>query len=470
MSEEPVDTPSLPSGWVWASLGDLASDAPNSVTDGPFGSKLKTAHYTEDGPRVVRLQNIGDGEFVDARAHVSPEHFRDLAKHAVKPGDILIAMLGENLPRACAAPCDLGPAIVKADCAKFTPHPSGPSQRYLMYALNSPVIRRNAVVHGVGRPRLNLSEIKAISIPLAPRPEQDRIVAEIEKQFTRLDAAIAALKRVQANLKRYRAAVLKAAVEGDLTPGASAEHWKVETVEDLAEKTVDCSHSTPQFGPSGRACLDTNTMRPGVLMLSRLRYVDESTYQARTRRLVPQEGDVVFAREGTVGTAVVLPPEPPVCLGQRVMLIRPLPHVRGAYLQYALMSPKIKTQYAQKLLGSTVPHLNVGDVKKLLVLVPKVEIQDRIVQVIDEHWSLAAAAEEGLESTLLRMGRFRQTILNLAFGGRIVPQDPTDEPASMLLNRIRSERVLPAKHHRIIRGASSKRGSPAAVETLSQDQ
>ena len=116
-------------------------------------------------------------------------------------------------------PTYLGPAIVKSDCIRFK---AGPRilPKFLNYVLNSPDLRRHAkaIVHGVGRPRLNLGEIRALPIPVPPLPEQRRIVAEIEKQFTRLEAGVAALRRVQANLKRYRAAVLKAACEGRLVP------------------------------------------------------------------------------------------------------------------------------------------------------------------------------------------------------------------------------------------------------------
>ena len=200
--------------WPVVPLGELAADERNAITDGPFGSKLKTDHYTDAGPRVIRLKNIGDSEFVDAKAHISEAHFATLQKHRIFSGDIVIAALGENPPRSCLVPEYLGPAIVKADCIRFK---TGPRilPKFLNYVLNGPDLRRHAkgIVHGVGRPRLNLGEIKALPIPVPPIPDQRRIVAEIEKQFTRLDAGIAALRRTQANLKRYRATVLKAACE-----------------------------------------------------------------------------------------------------------------------------------------------------------------------------------------------------------------------------------------------------------------
>jgi type I restriction enzyme S subunit len=94
-------------------------------------------------------------------------------------------------------------------------------EKYLLHFLLQRDVRRNArmVMQGAaGQLRVPASFFSRLNLPLAPPEEQDRIVDEIDKQFTRLDAATAALKRVQANLKRYRASVLKAACEGRLVP------------------------------------------------------------------------------------------------------------------------------------------------------------------------------------------------------------------------------------------------------------
>ena len=86
--KELAELPELPEGWAWAKLEELAANEPNSITDGPFGSNLKTSHYTDQGPRVVRLQNIGDGKFINEYAHISQEHFENLSKHQVHAGDL----------------------------------------------------------------------------------------------------------------------------------------------------------------------------------------------------------------------------------------------------------------------------------------------------------------------------------------------------------------------------------------------
>jgi len=126
--------PPLPTGWTWATVEQLAAPEPNSITDGPFGSNLKTEHYMDSGPRVIRLQNIGDAVYVDEEAHISQAHFERLQKHRVFAHDIVIAGFGENPPRSCTIPEALGPAIVKADGIRFKPH-SSVTPKYMNAAL-----------------------------------------------------------------------------------------------------------------------------------------------------------------------------------------------------------------------------------------------------------------------------------------------------------------------------------------------
>ncbi|MDO8440220.1 MAG: restriction endonuclease subunit S [Polaromonas sp.] len=193
----------LPEGWTWASIDQLAAPDPNSITDGPFGSNLKSEHYQEDGPRVIRLQNIKDGEFADAFAHITAEHFERLYKHQIHAGDLVIASLGENPPRACIIPSSVGPAIVKADCIRFKPH-TAVSVEYLNAALNCQPTRRRVkdVLHGIGRPRLSLGEIRAIALPIPPTAEQSRVEAEVDRRMSLIRSVES---EVDTNLKRAQA-------------------------------------------------------------------------------------------------------------------------------------------------------------------------------------------------------------------------------------------------------------------------
>ena len=96
-------TDRLPTGWSWLRLERFAAVEVNAITDGPFGSNLKTADYVEDGEvRVIRLGNVGVGRFLDeSKSFVSAAKFAGLAKHEARPGDLIVAALAEPVGR-CA--------------------------------------------------------------------------------------------------------------------------------------------------------------------------------------------------------------------------------------------------------------------------------------------------------------------------------------------------------------------------------
>ena len=215
---ETAELDDVPEGWTWASVDQLAAPGTRSITDGPFGSNLKSEHYVGTGPRVIRLQNIKDGDFEDAYARITTEHFEELRKHEVFAGDLVIASLGESPPRACIVPLTVGLAIVKADCIRFKPH-SAMTATYLNVALNCQPTRARVkeVLHGIGRPRLSLGEIRAIALPIPPETEQKRIVAEVDRCLSIVREVEA---EVDANLKRAQA--LRQATLSKMFGGAHA--------------------------------------------------------------------------------------------------------------------------------------------------------------------------------------------------------------------------------------------------------
>ena len=165
--------PPLPTDWTWCSLEQLSSPMPHSISDGPFGSNLKSEHYREEGPRVIRLQNIGKrGEFVDAKAHIAVDHFDTLERHHVRPGDLVVAILGEPLPKAMIVPDDFGEGLVKADCIKVRLADDGLAP-FVWSVLNSPMAHSlmSHLVKRVGRPRIGMAQIKSMPIPLPPLTE-----------------------------------------------------------------------------------------------------------------------------------------------------------------------------------------------------------------------------------------------------------------------------------------------------------
>ena len=211
----------MPESWCLATLEELVQTPKSDIVDGPFGSNLKASEYVDDGIPIIRLQNIGRNEFLlKNMRYVTAQKASDLSRHSFTHGDIVISKLGDPLGEACIVPDVLKHGIIVADVVRVRLPEGVLNKQAIVYALNSQAVQSQfrRLTKGTTRPRVNLHHVRGLRLPIPPRAEQDRIVDEIEKQFTRLDAAVAALKRVQANLKRYRAAVLKAASEGHLVP------------------------------------------------------------------------------------------------------------------------------------------------------------------------------------------------------------------------------------------------------------
>lgn len=276
-----------------------------------------------------------------------------------------------------------------------------------------------------------ISEYSKLPIPLPPQKEINRIVSKIEELFTELDKGIETLETTQQQLKVYRRAVLKSAFEG-------IPNTKPNTVEDCCTHVIDCLHSTAKFKNSGFYCVDTTCIEDNKIMFDQIRFVDEATFKERTSRLKPQDGDILFAREGTVGTTLIVPKGVELCLGQRMMMFRLKEEVKPKYFMYFFQSPIFKSQYKPLIGGTTSPHLNIRDIRKFNILICSLIEQEKAIHGIESRLSICDKIEETIENTLQQAQALRLSILKKAFEGKLLPQNPDDEPAIKLLERIRA--------------------------------
>lgn len=172
-----------------------------SIVDGPFGSNLASEHYVDEGARVVRLGNIGQMAFRDDdKAFISIEQFNALKRHAVSPGDLLVAGLGDEINavgRACVAPVGLGPALVKADCFRLRVLPLVFDPRYIGWYLNSSLAAHLVELEsrGATRVRATPEAIARIMVPLHTIEMQRRIADFLDDQVALIDRIICARRR-----------------------------------------------------------------------------------------------------------------------------------------------------------------------------------------------------------------------------------------------------------------------------------
>lgn len=428
----------LPSGWAQATVGEIAE-----LADGPFGSNLKTAHYTEAGPRVVRLQNIGDGIFRDERAHIAQGHYERLIKHAVRPGDIVAASLGENAPRACLVPSWLGPAIVKADCIRVRTF-GGVDPAFLMWMLNSRPVHKQAAssIKGVGRPRLGLGGLSRLTVPIPPPNEARRIVAAIEEQFSRLDAAEAAIRTARRRLDRMSAAILSAAFR---------EVRETRRLADLAEVRLGRQRSPKNHsGPNMRPYLRAANVTWAGLDLADVKSMNFSPSEVSTYELV--EGDVLLSEASgsadEVGKPAIWHGEIPGCCFQNTLIRVRARDALPEYLHKVFLRDALTGKFAQAAPGVGIHHLGSTRLSAWPIPIAPLDQQGRIVADVERQLSIAEAMTAEVDRAIRRSAALRRLILELAFTGQLAPQDPSDEPASMLLERIAAERAAAPKPSR----------------------
>jgi type I restriction enzyme S subunit len=399
---------------------------------------------------VIRLQNIGHFQFNDDQAHISHEHFERLRAHEVRPNELLIAGLGEDLPRACLAPASLGPAIVKADCFRVRLHPAV-SPGYVCAALNSPQVRSAASqqISGVGRPRLNLRKVRDIRLAIPPAAEQQRIVAAIEEQFSRIDAGVAALDRVRQNLKRIQEAVLHHLV-GFGTAADLPYGWQWVTIRDVAGDDA----SPVLTGPFGTTLGRSDFVQDGVPVLTigcltshgiqidnTPRVSEAKAKSLRRYALIP--GDVLFSRMATVGRAeVVGQAEAGSLINYHLMRLRlDQTTILPQFLTLLCRGSRAIHEYlTESNHGVTRPGINTKQLLNLPVALPSMREQQKIVGRAHGIDSFASTLETDIDLAVRRARQLRSSVLAAALSGTLVAQDPSDEPASVLLDLIRAER------------------------------
>lgn len=496
---------SLPAGWVKAKIGDVVS------RDGIFvdGDWVESEDQDPTGNvRLIQLADVGDGVYRNRSSRFLTENKAyELRCTFLKVGDVLIARMPDPLGRACIFPGDPKKSVTAVDVCIVRTGANGANHRWLMWAINSLHFRTQvaALQSGSTRKRISRSNLATIEMPIPPFAEQRRIVAEIEKQFTRLDAGVAALERAQANLKRYRASVLKAACEGRLVPTeaelARAESRDYEPADHLLARILKkrrAKWETDQLAkmqaqgkapkddkwkekyqePAGPDTTDLPELPEGWVWcsLGQVFEVDVGATPTRAKKeywdgSIPwvSSGEVAFCRirktretitelglanssteihpPGTVligmigegktrGQVAIL--DIPACNNQNSAAIR----VSEAGLPPEYVYRYLGGQYERnRQLGSgnNQPALNKSRVQEILFPLAPLAEQHRIVAEVERRLSVVDELEAVITTNLKRAERLRQSILKRAFEGELVPQDPNDEPASALLERIRAE-------------------------------
>lgn len=521
----------VPVGWVTTSLGDVCEE---KVAQGP---------PTDEPVPYIDISAIDrTTKRVSQTTLVRGKDAPTRARQWVRTGDVLVSMTRPNLNAVASVTPDLDGAVASTGFDVLRSRGVVPEWIYYRVRSNEFVADVCEGLQGVVYPAIRPHDVRRHQLPLAPLLEQQRIVEALESYFTRLDDAVATLERVLRNLKRYRASVLKAAVEGRLVPteaelarseGRSYEpasvllarilterrrrweeaelakmtakgkapkddKWKAKYVEPVAPDTSGlpelpegwCWASIDQIAHLVRNGYSKKPASDGAVRILRISAVRAMNVDFTDVRWLPgspedysedlvAQGDLLFTRyngsPALVGVAgLVRSLDRPTVHPDKLIKVRLLAaELDLAYLELASNTGASRL-FIERRTRTTAGQAGIsgGDIKQMPIPLPPRAEQSRISGEADRSLTLADAARATLVASTPRAARLRQSILKWAFEGWLVDQDPTDEPASVLLERIRAEREaadgdLPSRGHA---ANSRRRGRSAAKPGPSEDR
>lgn len=367
------------------------------------GRAFKPSEWESTGLPIVRIQNLTDK---NAKCHYSSAAYEE--KYKIHNGDLLFAWsasLGAHI-------WIQNDAWLNQHIFKVIPN-DNIDKLYLYYYLQKVIAELYLKTHGSGMVHITKGPFMNTPIPVPSYTEQSRIVAHIEELFSELDKAVDTLKTTKEQLEVYRQAVWVDAFR----VSTNSTHLKIGYV---CAKIVDCPHSTPKWEKNGKLCLRTTNFKRGYLDLQSPNYVSEETFNDRNRRIIPQPGDVLYSREGSVlGIACTIPSNVYPCLGQRMMLLRSGEKLNNRYLMHYLNSPMVTNHVIATKGGTGSPHINVGDIKEFQIPIPSLEEQSNIVRQIEEQLSSCDNVEKTVDAILAQADAMRQSILKQAFEGTL---------------------------------------------------
>jgi restriction endonuclease S subunit len=283
--------------------------------------------------------------------------------------------------------------------------------------------------HHVNQASINSSYLaNKVSIPLPPLPEQERIVARIEELFTQLDAGTAALRRVQAELKRYKASVLKAACEGKLfgdtglTEGQLPEGWQSIILSDVTSTIKDVDHKMPKAANTNIPYISTkNFIGDDEIDYENAKHISLSDYRSLTKKVVPEYNDILLSRYGTVGQVRKVKTNRPFQASYSIAIIKPLQSKAiSEYIVLFLRSELGQEQIRRNIRASSQPDLGLEYIRKFILPLPSIAEQRRIVVEVERLFSFAQEIEAEVDTSLSHAKRLRGSILNYAFTGRLI--------------------------------------------------
>ncbi|MFO0802649.1 MAG: restriction endonuclease subunit S [Gemmataceae bacterium] len=489
-------TEELPDGWVWTKLGEVVDRLQYGFTAKAIESK--------NGTRFLRITDLRDDGVEWSKVPSCAISDSERTKYQLHDGDLVFARTG-SIEKAwlVQAPPDsvFASYLIRARPMSLELAP------WLGTFITSHHYRLQIreIASGIGRENVNATNLGEIDLPVPPLVEQRRIVAKIEELTARSGAAREALADIPAMLEQLRQSVLASAFRGDLTVEWRAKrpdsepaselltrvraerrkHWDAkypkkkyvepDSVEDseLPELPEEWEYARADEIAATGTIVTYGIVLPGDQVADGVPYVRGQDIEdgrilveqlartsheiaARHERSSLHTGDVLLCIIRHLKVAIVPEGMDGANLTQGTVRIRPSEAINGPFLAGYLASPEAQKWMKERYFGMAMPRINVEDARAIPIPVAPMAEQQAIVRILEGFERYFSKVRDAVGKAIEDLSAINQSILAKAFRGELVPQDPTDEPASVLLERIRSGPSEPKAPKAITRGKLSR--------------
>jgi type I restriction enzyme S subunit len=434
----------LPEGWASCSIRDVLEDSQAGFASGKKDVPKGLPH--------LRMNNISiDGKLDLSLLRTVPHNLAG-ERHFLKKGDVLVCTTNSGkLVGKCALFELDGLFAFSNHLTRLRVDHSVIDSKFLLHSFW--LMWRNGEIehkckHWVNQSTLPKEELLDLEIVRPPLNEQRRIVAKLEKLLSRVDTAKDRLAKIPLILKRFRQSVLAAAYSGRLSErwrirNDRSDTWKEERLGNLIiEKPRNGYSGKPVDYETSIRVLTLTATTSGVFKPDCFKFLDEAIPEKSYLWLQP--GDILVQRGNTieyVGVAAIYDGFPSQFIYPDLMMkFRAKPGVSTKYLYYALSCEQSRNYLRANAMGTagSMPKINQGVLTNTPILIPDIDEQNEIVRSVDALFRTAKALESRYIIATNYVDDLSQSILARAFRGELVDQDPADESATAVLQKIPS--------------------------------
>ncbi|MDG6399670.1 restriction endonuclease subunit S [Pseudomonas quasicaspiana] len=469
----------LPIGWALAQLGELADLNPKQNFDDELvAGFVPMSHAPTNFRDKLRFDERNWGEIKKAYTNF-------------KNGDVIFAKVTPCFENGKAALVNGLPNGIGAGSSEFfvlRPGSAEVSARYMLALIKSHGFMREGAANmtgAVGLRRVPRQFVENYAVPVPPAAEQIRIAQKLDELLAQVDTLKARIDGIPRLLKRFRQSVLSIATSGQLTEAwrkenvvkvkwnkesirslvelermelgfksikanqtgitpqiETTENWLWHKLSDISLKITDGAHNTPKIQDLGFPYITAKDLTKGSLDFSENKFISEKDHRELYKKCQPSRGDLLIVNIGAgTGNNALVDIDFEFSF-KNIAIIKRSSLIHPKYLK-AFFDSRKKSIFHEQTQGGAQPFLSLTMLGNIDLVLPPPEEQTEIVRRVEQLFAFADQLEAKVASAKTRIDHLTQSILAKAFRGELVPQDPNDEPASVLLERIKAQRAAP---------------------------